>query len=639
MSSSPFRWIRARAVRHAVGGVDARPDLAELRLARLAEEARPRTVSPRRARPCRRAGRGSRPRRPLRRRPPLRGRGRAATWRGWCRSRRRGRNGRPRRRPLAAAPRRARPLQRNVLHDHRPARLVTDRRLHRPWAPTIDTCVRRSNNPGSCSLLKADRRYPLLLIAVFLSGASALMFETLWFRLCGLMFGSGVWASSLVLAGFMTGLAVGNGLSGRVAARLRRPLVVYAGLEVADRGAGARSRLAVAGPHRAHGAPLQVADDAPAALNALRLVTAFVLMLAPAAAMGATLPTPGQRDLRPAESAFGQSLGRLYGWNTMGAVAGALAGETFALGASACGAPARWPRDEPHRGVHRLLALPAAGRAPPAPSVPRRADSRRPLAWRPLLAASVCGAILLALEVLWFRFLTVLHAAHWPQFASSWPSCCSASPRAASGGPVVPARSGAARFLAPPRSVSPACPHDRFQLRPVRSFGDRWHLHGARDVLPFAIRLCFPVCRRVGGAVRAPGHGHGADGRAPGPQVTAASPWPTRPARRWGRPWPRSFCSRRWARSSFWTLAALAYAASRGPCGAAPCRRPAARAGGERWPSLRRLSDRARGARHARPGQPPSPRERAAGRDPGGCGEPSSSTCATSLGASRCPTA
>jgi predicted membrane-bound spermidine synthase len=49
--------------------------------------------------------------------------------------------------------------------------------------------------------LKADRRYPLLLMAVFLSGASALMFETLWFRLCGLMLGNGVWLpawSSLV---------------------------------------------------------------------------------------------------------------------------------------------------------------------------------------------------------------------------------------------------------------------------------------------------------------------------------------------------------------------------------------------------------------------------------------------------------
>jgi spermidine synthase len=37
----------------------------------------------------------------------------------------------------------------------------------------------------------------------FVSGASALIFETLWFHQASLAFGSSVWASSLVLAGFM----------------------------------------------------------------------------------------------------------------------------------------------------------------------------------------------------------------------------------------------------------------------------------------------------------------------------------------------------------------------------------------------------------------------------------------------------
>ena len=58
------------------------------------------------------------------------------------------------------------------------------------------------------------------LFAAFLcSGAAALLFETLWFRLTGLGLGNSVWASSVVLAAFMAGLALGNAL----AARLRRP--------------------------------------------------------------------------------------------------------------------------------------------------------------------------------------------------------------------------------------------------------------------------------------------------------------------------------------------------------------------------------------------------------------------------------
>ena len=51
-------------------------------------------------------------------------------------------------------------------------------------------------------------------LVFFLSGCAALMFEALWFRLATLAFGSSVWASSLVLASFMAGLALGNAWAG-----------------------------------------------------------------------------------------------------------------------------------------------------------------------------------------------------------------------------------------------------------------------------------------------------------------------------------------------------------------------------------------------------------------------------------------
>ena len=50
---------------------------------------------------------------------------------------------------------------------------------------------------------------PVLCGVFFLSGAAALVFETLWFRQAGLAFGNSVWASSLVLSSFMAGLALG----------------------------------------------------------------------------------------------------------------------------------------------------------------------------------------------------------------------------------------------------------------------------------------------------------------------------------------------------------------------------------------------------------------------------------------------
>ena len=69
----------------------------------------------------------------------------------------------------------------------------------------------------------------IVLSAVFFaSGASALIFETLWFRQAGLAFGSSIWASSLVLSGFMAGLALGNTLAARFGAHVRRAVRLYA---------------------------------------------------------------------------------------------------------------------------------------------------------------------------------------------------------------------------------------------------------------------------------------------------------------------------------------------------------------------------------------------------------------------------
>ena len=71
-----------------------------------------------------------------------------------------------------------------------------------------------------------------LCAVFFVSGAAALLFETLWFRQAGLALGNSVWASSLVTASFMAGLAIGSALAARHADRLRRPLEVYALLEL-----------------------------------------------------------------------------------------------------------------------------------------------------------------------------------------------------------------------------------------------------------------------------------------------------------------------------------------------------------------------------------------------------------------------
>ena len=122
-----------------------------------------------------------------------------------------------------------------------------------------------------------------LSLIFFLSGSSALVFETLWFRQAGLMLGNSVWASSLVMASFMAGLALGNAFAGK-ADRVARPVLVYAALEgaiglsgtaayAASKGAVAQITKALANEWAAHGininaiAPGYMATDNTKALR------------------------------------------------------------------------------------------------------------------------------------------------------------------------------------------------------------------------------------------------------------------------------------------------------------------------------------------------------------------------------------
>src|SRR5688572_24533912 len=71
----------------------------------------------------------------------------------------------------------------------------------------------------------------LVVILFFCSGASALVYQVLWLRKLGLVFGVTVYAASTVWASFMFGLAVGSLIAGRSADRLRRPLVWFGAAE------------------------------------------------------------------------------------------------------------------------------------------------------------------------------------------------------------------------------------------------------------------------------------------------------------------------------------------------------------------------------------------------------------------------
>ena len=249
------------------------------------------------------------------------------------------------------------------------------------------------------------------------SGAAALLFETLWFRQAGLALGNTVWATALVTASFMGGLALGNAFAARYGRRVRRPLLAFALMELIVGASGVA--LVLGFPVIATRlAPLLGSFASPATLNVVRVAVAFALLVVPSSAMGATLPLLA-RTLSAWDENFGRVLGRLYGWNTLGAVAGAVAGELFLIGALGVRGTALVAAglDLVAAGVAFTLSrslAPIPSAAAIAERSPLRAGAR---GLRIAAAAFLAGGLLLALEVVWFRFLLLFVASTSLTFA------------------------------------------------------------------------------------------------------------------------------------------------------------------------------------------------------------------------------
>ena len=155
----------------------------------------------------------------------------------------------------------------------------------------------------------------------FLSGFLALALEICWIRKASLVFGSASFALSTVLAVFFGGLAVGSYLSGRWSQRLRRPLRIYAAVEIGVGALALLSPLTFSLGELVYGQFYPLLLDHFFVLSFVRLLLVTATLLPPTILMGATLPL-FCRQYVETESRIARRIGLLYGINTLGAAVG-----------------------------------------------------------------------------------------------------------------------------------------------------------------------------------------------------------------------------------------------------------------------------------------------------------------------------
>ncbi len=267
--------------------------------------------------------------------------------------------------------------------------------------------------------MNSSVRSSALALLFFCSGACALVYQVLWLRTLGWVFGVTIYAAATVWATFMAGLAVGSFSAGVLGDRVKHPLRWFGGAEMLV-GATALASPAVLGwLQQAYASLSPWLPQTIVTMTAARFAMAFGALIVPTALMGATLP------LVMKASAFSgrapaTEVGLLYGSNAAGAIVGTLAaglslipgrgihatflisaGVNVMVGLAAVALSAATPRRSPE--VRALPVNPA--REEPAIVRTMALPDRTLLVILGVFALS--GVVSLALEVVWFRVLTL----------------------------------------------------------------------------------------------------------------------------------------------------------------------------------------------------------------------------------------
>src|SRR5438105_1453800 len=162
----------------------------------------------------------------------------------------------------------------------------------------------------------------MILFLFFCSGATALIYEVVWSKYLSLMFGSTIYAQTVVLAVFMGGLALGNRLIGARSDLLQKPLAAYGKLEVIIGLYAFCFSWIYQGTDHLYVAAGSKLIDHTAWLLLWKALLSIAVLLLPTVLMGGTLPLLSAWLQKQSNDA-GRWAARFYSINSLGAVCGA----------------------------------------------------------------------------------------------------------------------------------------------------------------------------------------------------------------------------------------------------------------------------------------------------------------------------
>jgi spermidine synthase len=257
--------------------------------------------------------------------------------------------------------------------------------------------------------------FKLIFLCFFLSGATGLIYQVIWLRMLGLVFGHSVYAITTVLAAFMAGLALGSFVFARRTTRIRNLVGAYGWLEIAIGISCALVPVLLWAAAEVYIALHRVFALSYDTFSLVQFLLVFLLLLFPTTLMGGTLPVLSQALVKQ-DLGLGRKVGALYAVNTFGAVAGVVLAGYVLL---------------PAYGNYLTIAIAVTGnllvgclaliysRRTPSGQTPGEAVTRQgnlrpradrlPLAARlTVIALGVSGAVSMIYEVCWTRAISLV---------------------------------------------------------------------------------------------------------------------------------------------------------------------------------------------------------------------------------------